>query len=203
MDVNIDIVFENKPSEDVPHIPLIYGGLRIEVNGCEVTRYCNQQELSKDVKEREQFESNWYDECGNIIPVEPYYFKGEFLSVNIGQISESFIEAVQSSPNSYKEIPVSFEKIDPIIVFSYISDEHLRIAFQNRTSKGHQTPIEVARGYAVSKVDLCNELINCYHTIFSYLDCRADMREYSNDERIKSGLRSELDELKDIKTKLM
>lgn len=205
MSVTIEIGFEGEPSESARELPMVYGGLRIEVDGDELTRYQNQTELSKELKQREQYEMTWYDESGDELPVAPYYFKGEYLAVDLGRLSDAFIKSVQLSSDEYREIPASLEKTASEIVFSYIDAEHVRVAFQNRKPNrdARQPPMEAACGYSVAQADFCDELIASNEALLSHLEHmeeEADIREDSPIKKVREGTQSAIDALKGIQT---
>ena len=205
MSVTIEIGFEGEPSESARELPIVYGGLRIEVNGRELTRYQNQKEMSEEVAQREQYEMTWYDEVGEELSVDPYHFKGEYVTVDLGRLSDAFIECVQLSPDEYREVPASLAKTASDIVFSYIDAEHLRIAFQNRKPNRdtHRPSMEVACGYSVSRAEFCDELIASNEALLSHLECieeETDMPDSSAIKEVREGTQSAIDALKDIQT---
>lgn len=68
MTLEITLGFEDEPTSEVGLLPLIYGGFRIEIDGAELTRYRNQETLSEEVKQRDQYDMEWHDASGVSYP---------------------------------------------------------------------------------------------------------------------------------------
>lgn len=202
MTLEITLGFEDEPTSGVGLLPLIYGGLRIEIDGAELMRYHNQETLSEEVKQRDQYNMEWHDASGDILSVEPYHFKGEYLSVDLGNLTDAFLECVRTPQEEYKEIPAELKKIESEIVLSYLDSERLRIAFQDRMTgpderKRYPTD-RVACGYPVNVDNFRTELIDCYETLLEYVNTGVGSRSDHAVENTCAELKRRLESLREV-----
>lgn len=172
MGVQVSIAFENRTPESLAPSTM-KGGIRIEVDGTEVTRYENQNKLNEEASRDEMRESrNWFTYSGNLLSERGYYdYKGYHLFTHLRDLLTTLIDLKETQGGRFEETIVQFHEVEEVLVLSYLDGELIRCAFQNKYGReGKVNPTtKAALGYAVDLDELCKEMVCCGRELIEYM----------------------------------
>ena len=172
MSVHMSIAFENPTPESLAP-GTTKGGIRIEVDGAEMTRYENQNALNIEASQDEMRESrNWFTHSGDLLSERGYYdYKGYHLFTHLRDLLTTLIDLKETQGRRFEEKIVQLHEVEEVLVLSYLDGELVRYAFQNRYGRGGRVnpTTKAALGYAVDLDELCKEMIRCGRELIEYM----------------------------------
>jgi hypothetical protein len=155
--VTITIGFEQPPTENIGGAALTYGGIRVHVDGRELTKLEDEDGYRRQSENRPR-----YDSRGNVLDAEFHEFKGEFIAPIISKLLDTLI-FVANQTDRFPEQTVQLTGTGGnLLVISYLDGEHVRFAFQKKyggENYNHHPPLDNQIGYAVGFDELCQEVI--------------------------------------------
>lgn len=173
MSVSVKIAFA-EPVADAVLPSTIPGGIRIEVDGTELTRNVNQTSYNMEADQEQSNTTWWYDFEGQPLDAYRYDYKG-WVSVESTFISFSnnILQLKCNDIGRYEQLNSPVVDVAKILVLSYIDSEHelVRLAYQptvGPVGADFSAPIDSAVGYAVPLNELCLEVARCLREFVDY-----------------------------------
>ena len=199
MSSSVQIAFDEPAGNEM--VMTIGGGIRIEVDGVEVTRRTDQDAYNEELAGDDPNRTWWYDYTGQPLDAKPDDYKGElFLIVTIGLFAENVLKLAKSTADRFDQLTSDIGDAPTDLVVSYIDSEHeyVRIAYQPNMGDagvGRNPTVEAAVGYAVPLDDLCLEVAQCLREFREYAERTATDAE-SNP--LLDQYREDIDELEQL-----
>lgn len=199
--VSIFVVFENQTPESL--VPgTTKGGIRIEADDAEITRYENQNELNEDAVEDEtRGPRNWFTYSGDSLSERGYYdYKGYQLFTHLRDLLTTLLEIEEKQGRRFDEKIIELHEVEEVFVLSYLDGEFVRCAFQNRYGQGGKInpTTKAALGYAVELEELCEEMVRCGRELLEYMRRGFPDAEIANRE----GWRQFRDDIDDLEERI-
>lgn len=128
--VSVSIAFDRPADESM--IMTIAGGIRIEVDGVELTRLVNQAEHNREVAEEEPDQTWWYDYTGQPLDAGNIDYKGTvMLFITLSSFAENVLELARGSAERFDQLESPVGDSPRRLVVSYLDGGHelVRIAY--------------------------------------------------------------------------
>lgn len=171
MDITVSIGFEKPRSQGSVLPSTIQGGVRVEVQGNELTRAVGQSDTTDEKSNRLTEPTVWYDYQGNEHATGKWAFKGGYIEAILSSLAEVVKDLGAGTVGRHEQRTVELVKSDYVLIFSYIDSQHdvLRMAFQNgRVGESDNPTVEGAVGYPVPFDGLCREIARCLREYVEY-----------------------------------
>jgi hypothetical protein len=185
MSVSVKIAFAG-PVADAVLPSTIPGGIRIEVDGTELTRNVNQTNYDKEAETKHPDKTWWYDSGGQPLDAHKFEYKGHVsIETTIRSFADNVTKMELGGVGRYEQLRSPVSDVAKNLILSYIDDEHelIRLAYQDTTGRvdaDFNAPIDSAVGYAVPLDELCLEMARCLHEFVDYATSgdfdRSDLR---------------------------
>jgi hypothetical protein len=153
--VSIDVEFSEENPKSVESIQQLYGGIKITVDDCELTRYESQQRLE------EEYNQN-------------YEYKGEYPFPVLRNLLSGALDFVHKrvDPTKPTESRIELYEAMGYIVMSWITTDKVRIAFQyvpTGASVEPTVPVRSAVGFAVEINVLVEAVLEASEKLMNYI----------------------------------
>lgn len=182
MSVDVSVKFRDGPSEEMGLLG-VQGGIRIVVDGKEITKYKKQQKIdtsgyfeNQDIRYK-----GWH-----IVPLMENLTRS-LVVFNTGSYdgTDERQESMRD-PNREEHRLELYEWYSEIVV-SRVNGVNLRVAFQciwdidKKPDAIFHTPVECGRGYAVDRQEFSEEVLECAHEVLEYIQkCGIDKSRVAN-----------------------
>ncbi|KAB1192383.1 hypothetical protein GJR96_02570 [Haloferax sp. MBLA0076] len=197
-DVSVSIAFDDPA--DKAMIMTIAGGIRIEVDGVELTRLVNQAEYNRKVNEEEPDETWWYDYTGEALDAGNIDYKGTvMLFITLSFFAENVLELARGSAERFDQLVSEVGDSPHRLVVSYLDGQHglVRVAYQSygfSVGKNLRPVVQSSVGYAVSLPQLCGEVARCLNEFKGYADAHAPDADSNSWYRERVAIADELEQ---------
>lgn len=199
MTVTVTVAFRDAQPSDDQLSQTNIGGLRIEIDGVEVTEYTDQKAINKEVAADPELNPvRWYDYTGQPLDAGQWDFKGFYVEDALGGFIGTLRRMKKGGVERFEQVEVDLPDTSDVIVLSYLDGRHdvIRVAFQNRLETLGQPgvpTVDASVGYAVELDDLIREVARCGREYVEYA-----VGQHEEEWQSLRELRIKADELEDL-----
>ncbi|QIO24538.1 hypothetical protein [Haloarcula sp. JP-L23] len=154
--LSIDVAFDNANSAATQTVQQIYGGVKVAIDGHELTRFESQDALESEFN-------------------QDFEYKGEYPLPILRNFSARALEFARGDVDPTKSTESRIELYDGMgyIVLSWLNTSRVRIGFQTvpiGAAVEPTVPIRSAVGFAVKTEDLVQAVLEANEDILDYID---------------------------------